>query len=107
VQKHGWWLRATILGMALLTTTGGLATAQTPDDSVLEGRLLQAPDGALYLYQAGVRWRVLPVAVTDSQLAGIPNSGITVERLDRLPAATPIIQLAPTATIPPTSAPTP
>jgi hypothetical protein len=65
---------------------------------------LQAEDGALYLYQAGARWRVLPVTVTDAQLATIPNGGITVERLDRLPIATPITRGEPPTTLPATGA---
>ena len=100
MQKQDWWRWTTIVGLALLTTAGGPAIAQTPSESSLEGRILQAPDGALYLYQAGARWRVLPVAVTDAQLAAIPNGGITVERLDRLPVATPISQFAPAAPLP-------
>jgi hypothetical protein len=104
VQTHRWCLRTLIVGVALLTATGGLATAQTPSQSALEGRLLQAEDGALYLYQAGARWRVLPVTLTDAQLAAIPNGGITVERLDRLPIVTPITQGEPPITVPPPAA---
>lgn len=104
VQQHLGWLGALGVGMALLVAAGGLATAQTASEAALEGRLLQAQDGALYLYQAGARWRVLPVPVTDAQLAAIPNGGITVERLDRLPIATPIVQSEPPATLPPAGA---
>ena len=104
MRQHLGWLGTLTVGIALLVAAGGLATAQTPSESALEGRLLQAHDGALYLYQAGARWRVLPVPVTDAQLAAIPNGGITVERLDRLPSATPIVQGAPPPTVPPAGA---
>lgn len=92
------------MGLGLFTASSGLAAAQAPNASSLEGRLLQATDGALYLYEGGLRWRVLPVTVTDAQLAAIPNSGITVERLDQLPVATPIVQNAPPPILPPSGA---
>jgi hypothetical protein len=73
------WLAA---ALALALVSGGLAGAQTTIDPTLQGRLLRAADGTLWLYRDGVRYLVRPVFVSDEELASIPLGG-ALERLDQ------------------------
>ncbi|HLI27469.1 MAG TPA: family 16 glycoside hydrolase [Chloroflexota bacterium] len=77
------WLAA---ALALALVGGGLAGAQTTIDPTLQGRLLRAADGTLWLYRDGARYLMRPVFVSDEELANIPVGG-AIERVDQaLPA---------------------
>jgi hypothetical protein len=70
---------------ALVVASGGLVLAQTAaTDPALQGRLLRRSDGTVYVFKDGLRYRVVPAELSDSQIDAIPEAGLLVERLGDL-----------------------
>jgi hypothetical protein len=81
IARRAIWLGAVA---ALLVASGGFVLAQSATDPALQGRLLRRGDGTLYVYKDGLRYRVVPAELSDSQIDAIPEAGPLVERLGDL-----------------------
>jgi hypothetical protein len=81
----------------------GSGSAQPVADPLLQGRLLLAGDGSVYVYKDGVKYQVQPAPLTDDDIGAITSADQPILRVDTL--FSPATQ--PTAPVPPTPTPVP
>jgi hypothetical protein len=76
---------ALVLGLVTAAVGGGLTTVYADGaDPLLQGRVFQSSDGALWVYRDGLKYPLVGIDLSDGQIDAIPMAGPQIEHVSDL-----------------------